>query len=113
MRSLSASLSLAVALAPFLPAHANGPLPDKPHIYVAGASGRKLGPVYSISEFRLRTDAWQLQSSRFMTSGSGVPPELALEGLVIASGAPLPEPFTPGLIRSQARAFVAFEVEKQ
>jgi uncharacterized protein YggE len=76
---------------------------------LAEAAGRKLGPVYSISEFQLRRrDHWELSSSRMIISSkAGAPPSMAY-----SADSPGQEPFTPGVITALAEIYVVFELKK-
>ena len=74
---------------------------------LAEAAGRKLGPVYSISEFQLRRDRWELTSGR-MT----VPKSMAAPAAMSIADVSASEPFTPGFIRARAEVYVVFELKK-
>lgn len=76
---------------------------------LAEAAGRKLGPVYSISEFQLRQhDRWALSSSRMVIANKAG----ALPSMALVADSPGLEPFTPGFITARAEVYVVFELKK-
>ncbi len=76
---------------------------------LAEAAGRRLGSVYSISEFQLRHgDLWNLTSSRMtVSSATGAAPSMGLSRLGSEQ-----EPFTPGVLKARAVVYVVFELKK-
>lgn len=73
---------------------------------LAGASGRDLGPVHSISEFQLRR-GW-LERGRLTVTSFGAARDLEALGASAAE-----EPFSPGLLRSRASVYVVYELRER
>jgi uncharacterized protein YggE len=77
---------------------------------LAESAGRRLGPVYSITEFHLRDDYWRLNTGRMTVAGASesIVHKRSVSGLAMASD----DPFTPGLLHARATVYVVFELKK-